>query len=63
MTIHVYCIYNNGLLMEPTRLPPKYQNHNRDRKSGGHRDRLLYSSQRIDQNDSTVGVGLAHSLG
>ena len=50
-------------IMEPTRLPPKYQNHNRDRKSGGHRGQLSHSSQRIDQNDSAVGVGLARSLG
>ena len=50
-------------IMEPTRLPPKYQDHNRDRKSGGHRGQLSHSSQRIDQNDSAVGVGLARSLG
>ena len=64
------CIYNFGFynytkikIMESTRLPPKYQNHNRDRKSGGHRGQLSHSSQQIDQNDSAVGVGLARSLG
>ena len=41
-------------------LPP---NHNRDRKSGRHRGQLSSSSQRIDQNDSAVDVGLARSLG
>ena len=49
----------DSLIMEPTRLPPKYQNHNRDLKYGGHRDQVSHSSQRID---STVGVGLARSL-